>query len=143
MKNWPADAPQLPEAATKHTKAGAEAFVRHYIDVINYAWMKPKSGLIPQLSYKGCKFCASVENTTEELVKNGEWYTKTPVKIRSVKPAQKGEMGKWLVGVTITDTTAPIHNQQGKTGGRKAEATDTFYFALKWSDGWRSFGVTK
>lgn len=33
----PTEAPPLPEAATKPTRAGARAFIHHYIDLLNYA----------------------------------------------------------------------------------------------------------
>src|SRR5690606_11890846 len=40
------NAPALPRGARKHSLAGAEAFVRHYIDLLNYA---ANTGIVTEL----------------------------------------------------------------------------------------------
>ncbi len=41
--------PTLPAAAKEHTDAGAVAFVKYYLDVVNYAWTKPDAKILPRL----------------------------------------------------------------------------------------------
>ncbi|MGB3827777.1 MAG: DUF6318 family protein, partial [Ornithinimicrobium sp.] len=49
--------PELPDAATEQTEAGAEAFVQHYIDVLNYASQNPDSIDLATLNTADCSSC--------------------------------------------------------------------------------------
>ncbi|MFK5633297.1 MULTISPECIES: DUF6318 family protein [unclassified Ornithinimicrobium] len=49
--------PKMPEEAKEQTEAGAEAFVLHYIDLINYTGMHPEVGLLEQNSTNNCGTC--------------------------------------------------------------------------------------
>ncbi|GAA3802317.1 DUF6318 family protein [Nocardioides panacisoli] len=51
--------PRLPAAARTATKAGAEAFVRYYWDVVNYAQLTGDTRLLRGLHMPSCDACAS------------------------------------------------------------------------------------
>ncbi len=46
--------PELPEAAKAKTTAGAKAFVRYYVDILNYSWLI-WSTQTPWRSPHGCR----------------------------------------------------------------------------------------
>lgn len=54
-------APVLPDAATKPTRAGAEAFMRYFFEVYNHTYRSLDPTLIAGLSLPGCDFCAGVQ----------------------------------------------------------------------------------
>jgi len=64
-------APPLPPAATAHTKAGAIAFVRHYIDLINYTQATGDTGPIRTLESRQCSSCRSANNYIQRLYERG------------------------------------------------------------------------
>lgn len=53
-------APVLPEAATANTKAGAIAFVRHYVEVFNHAQATGVHAELEKLSSRDCDECEAV-----------------------------------------------------------------------------------
>lgn len=64
-------APPLPQAATAHTKAGAIAFVRHYIDLINYAQATGDTKPIRAVEGPHCSSCTSANGYVERLYARG------------------------------------------------------------------------
>ena len=69
---------QIPEAARAHTKAGAEAFVKFYLDRVNAAWTTPEAGLLTSLGDSGCLTCKAFEKEAAELVSKRHRYAKAP-----------------------------------------------------------------
>ncbi|WP_457253100.1 hypothetical protein [Pedococcus sp. P5_B7] len=69
---------QIPEAARAHTEAGAEAFVRFFLEQVNVAWTRPQSGLLPPLGDSGCLSCKGFEMEATELVAEHHRYAKAP-----------------------------------------------------------------
>lgn len=55
-----ADPPSLPLQATRNTKAGAAAFVRHWVSVLNYAGETGDTAELRSLSTRDCVRCAAL-----------------------------------------------------------------------------------
>ncbi|MCW2836497.1 MAG: hypothetical protein JWQ15_611, partial [Marmoricola sp.] len=53
-------APVMPAAARAKTKAGAEAFVRHYVDVLNYAGLSGDTQPLRRLHISICTRCEAI-----------------------------------------------------------------------------------
>jgi len=76
-------APTLPAAATKHTRAGAEAYVRYYVDVLNYTTTNGDPAALAKISPKDCLGCQSILKVARSnfesgsTVKGGLWTIKT------------------------------------------------------------------
>ncbi len=49
--------PELPEAAKAKTTAGAKAFVKYYVDVLNYSWDQLAPAPLAKASSKRCRPC--------------------------------------------------------------------------------------
>lgn len=74
----------IPAAARAHTPAGAVAFVRYFIERVNYAWTTPQPGAISALSEQACKSCADLEKTAGELALLRHRYDAPVVSVASL-----------------------------------------------------------
>lgn len=100
-------APALPEAATKNTKAGAIAFVRHYVRLINHAQATGDVGALRTASAKKCVSCRDAMQSIEELydsgghLEGGDW--------RSGRALASRNASGWLVTVRVTYGKQTVH----------------------------------
>lgn len=80
-------APPLPPAAQQHTKAGAIAFVRHYVDLINYAQETGDDQAVRRLSASGCNSCKSAARFMRHLrrtngsIEGGRWRVQSVLQV--------------------------------------------------------------
>jgi len=65
------EAPELPEAATEQSEAGAEAFVRYFVDVINHAQATGDAEAIAQVSEPDCGACTGFIDATNSAYESG------------------------------------------------------------------------
>lgn len=63
--------PELPERARSNTKAGAEAFLRHYIDLVNHAQATGETGALAAVDEAGCESCSSAIAAVKALYREG------------------------------------------------------------------------
>lgn len=74
----------IPAAAKVKSKAGAEAFARFYIDLINPAWMTPDPSLLEPFSSSSCASCLDLIRTATDLKSKGQRYDSKVVEIPAV-----------------------------------------------------------
>lgn len=67
----PSPSPTLPAAATQPTRAGAEAFFRHFMKVYEYSFTTMKSEALRSISSPDCKFCNSTIRALDEGYSKG------------------------------------------------------------------------
>lgn len=67
----PSRAPQLPALAKEESIAGAKAFVRFYMQAINYSWHARNGALLRQHSTVRCVSCRGLARTMDDLRTNG------------------------------------------------------------------------
>lgn len=104
---------QIPAAARAHTAAGAEAFVKFFMELVNAAWTTPQAGLLPELSDEGCLACKGFEETAANLVAKGQRYERTPASFASIRAIEGAPAGRQLVHVTGTQHRVDIVNRTG------------------------------
>jgi len=63
--------PALPDAATKPTQAGAEAFIEYYWDVVNYAQATGRAADLRKIESAGCDTCAQFAKDLRKLYRSG------------------------------------------------------------------------
>jgi uncharacterized protein DUF6318 len=69
--------PALPALASKPTKSGARAFVRHYIDLVNYTANSGRTGTLHHLVLAQCGDCLALEEkVTATYSAGGRFITK-------------------------------------------------------------------
>jgi hypothetical protein len=76
--------PNIPAAARAHTNAGAEAFVRYFIQRWNTAWTAPRAGILPPLCQSASKACAGYEEEALRLTKEGHRYDGDPLTVKFI-----------------------------------------------------------
>lgn len=89
--------PNIPAAARAHTPAGAEAFVRYYVERWNLAWTGPRAGILSPLCQASSKSCAANEETAARLKKTGHRYDGNPVTIKFIGVLDATDPNKYHV----------------------------------------------
>lgn len=97
----PTGAPVLPEAATQNTKAGAIAFVKHYIELINYAQATGDTAALAAVDSKACKSCANARNHLDQIYAAGGHITGGEFSVAVYQAVQNAAFGDWAVFVGL------------------------------------------
>jgi len=131
-------APTLPTAAKKHTRAGAEAYVRYYVDVLNHATATVDPPTLAKVTPKDCDGCQNILETlqgyadSDSVVKGGKWT------VNSSGRGYPHAGSEYSFVTTIDIAKQTITDGNGKTtkypGGHP-----NFTFETAWSasSGWR------
>jgi len=82
--NVPKIDPNIPAAARAHTPAGAEAFVKYFIQRSNEAWTGPHAGILAPLCQASAIACTGLERDATRLAKEGHHYDGDPVTIQFI-----------------------------------------------------------
>lgn len=137
-KSTEAGAPGVPKAARQHTKAGAEAFVRHYTDVINETSIHPKVGMLEPLAMDSCKSCDNQEKTVRELVRDDQRFTMRQMDVISTR-VLGGSTGTTQVELHGYEPNVDIVDNRGNSVESYPEVKNQgMVFELKWTpNGWR------
>ncbi|WP_137123117.1 DUF6318 family protein [Segeticoccus rhizosphaerae] len=133
-----AGAPGVPKAARQHTSKGAEAFARHYIDVINRTGQHPSLQPLHRLAQSGCKSCASFESGVKYMVKHHEHQTGPVFRINKSQVIEDPDKRSVRVRVELSELPIRVVDDQGKTQ-RKSHPRDSYLeFMTIWTaSGWR------
>ena len=73
--------PELPAAATEPTRKGAEAFVRYYVELINYAQATGVGDLM-LANARGCRGCENFADLFERTVQDGGFFDRAEWSVR-------------------------------------------------------------
>jgi hypothetical protein len=106
--------PKIPAAARANTPAGAEAFVRYFIDRWNDAWTGPHSGVLSPLCGTSSKSCAALEKTATRLTNAGHRYDGKPVTIKFVG-ASEASQGRASILANLRQERRSEIDTAGKT----------------------------
>lgn len=140
----PADPPVVPDAARAHTEAGAEAFVRFYIDQLNLAWTTPAMNLVSALSEPDCVSCATLEATTEQLVAKGQRYVSAPVSVRSAAAFGGAPSGQQLVHLVLQQHKVDVINAAGAIVTTDPPRDLNRNVVLKWrAEAWHVYAIAQ
>ncbi|WP_457253095.1 DUF6318 family protein [Pedococcus sp. P5_B7] len=105
---------QIPAAARAHTKAGAEAFVRFYMEQANRTWVEPNATLLPALSDSGCLSCKEIQKTAAELVRDGQHYVSDPVTVTRVAAFGGAPTGQQYVRLFMIQHKVEVVDSTGR-----------------------------
>lgn len=137
-------APTMPAEALANTKAGAVAFVRHYIDLLNFAQVTGRTDELAKLEDPNCVSCTKVSTYLSQIyagggaVQGGRWV------IQHISATRGPDDGTWVVevlGKFEPSTVVPSSGATPRTtqGG---PAPTTFYLrhtsqwtVTKWTRG--------
>jgi hypothetical protein len=128
-----AAASEVPAAARAHTPEGAEAFVRYFIDRVNFAWTTPEAGVISALSEAGCKSCVDLEKTASDLAKSQHRYDSPVVSVVTVT-SLASKPGTQTVLFVGTQRKANVVDADGRVLSSDPEQRSRRVFVLAWQD---------
>jgi hypothetical protein len=93
--------PAMPDAARANTRAGAIAFVRHYIELINYAQATGDVGALAAVEEGTCKSCSAASEGVRKhyesggAIKGGDWH------VRSANVVRNDAISGWVVDLVV------------------------------------------
>jgi hypothetical protein len=90
--------PTLPVEAGDGTRAGAEAFVQYYWDVVNYAQATGDVGLLRSLAQPSCTGCEGGAELIAKVYDRGGRITGPGYRVTGMEPA-RSPSGHWTVVV--------------------------------------------
>jgi len=123
-------APELPDAAMEDSKEGAVAFVRHYVDLINYAQETGDTAALAAASAEQCDECTRVASAISKLysagghIEGGLWRTGRYV-TQQVNPSED-----WFVAIKISYPSQVAYTP-GKKPRRFAGGSHSFDFQVR------------
>lgn len=129
--------PRLPAEATEQTEAGAEAFVAHYFDLLNYGTMTPDADALADTSTPQCQTCVAFQESLDTLAEN-EWRSDGPsVDLLSASATQTDE--EFSVDSTIAQINPAVLTSGDGVETAAGQPSDvSFTFRLVWTEaGWR------
>ena len=103
----------IPPAARAHTEAGAEAFVKFFMDEVSSSWTKPEAGLISPLGEPNCLACKSFEDTAKDLVSKSQRYESRPSTTVSADAADGGP--RQIVHLVLQQHEVNVVDSKGNT----------------------------
>lgn len=136
--------PPLPDAARKDTKAGAVAFVRHYVELINYAQATGDVGSLEKASSQDCDSCAAIAAKARAIygagghVSGGAWRTKPGHTLRN------GSVDGWTVDALVRYGPQDLVESAGASPRHLNGGATTFTFIISGRHGqWRVEDFTR
>ncbi len=133
--------PNVPAAARVNTDAGAEEFVKYYVQQINRALSGPDSTLLPRISMDSCKTCASINGSAAQLALNGQRYVGVPIVVERLGLTSKNNDRQVFVGVYGNQPPSRIVDSHGKTVRTGTLRIIAFEFELKFTDRWQTAAI--
>jgi hypothetical protein len=131
----PSQPPEMPALAREQSRAGAKAFVRHYVDVLNYSWVSMDPRLLTEFATPSCTICHRFSEIISRAGKHGgfqhggQWSVQRAYGLPSVDPDRLDLLvtvqinaGRWRP--TASDPVQTIER-----------STVTNQFSLQWVDG--------
>lgn len=95
--NVPAGAPALPEAARQQTPAGAEAFVRHWFTLLNYAYQSGEVDPFLATASEACRTCAALAGTVTAVYQRGNRISGGEITVKDISAANIKQAGTTIV----------------------------------------------
>ena len=133
---------QIPEAARAHTEAGAEAFVKFYMETANRAWVEPNATLLPPWSDSGCLSCKEIQKTAVALVRDGQHYESSPVTVTRVAAFDGAPKGQQYVRLFMTQHRVNVVDTAGKVVLTDPKQSLARTAGVIWKEtSWRMYGI--
>jgi hypothetical protein len=127
--------PELPDAARAKTTAGAKAFVKYYVDVLNYGYRYQDESALRKISATACKICQSFRRNIHHLKQSGGRQIGGSWRVLALDKVASDETGKEIL-------LATIHVARGKARLNKDDpykpihsSTSFYEFHVTWSTG--------
>lgn len=111
------DVPELPDVAQENTLAGAEAFIRHYIELLNYASHTGDTDALEAVSDQDCAGCSHYADLYKETYSRGGFYKKGEWVTQKQVFSQRLEDGTVRL-IAIVDTKKLIYRKDASSSAK-------------------------
>jgi hypothetical protein len=95
-------APAMPDAAKANTKAGATAFVRHYIDLINYAQQSGDVRALAAVEAPACGSCKSGRSYITDVYNAGGHIDGGDLSVKIYSALRNASIAGWTIDATLS-----------------------------------------
>ena len=130
--------PTVPAAARANTSAGAEAFARFYLELVNEAWMRPDPDLLRPYVLSSCRTCANDIRTAADLRRRGQRYGGKAASLGTSVVAPEHARGQRTVQIVMRQLRQHIYDKQGRVVERVPSSTAVVEVTVsRASDLWR------
>lgn len=119
----------------KRTKAGAVAFVKHWVDVFNEAGATGDTSELREISAAGCKSCLGYAGMIDNLYESGGHLRSDGWTVREAGVAPGVSLNKMLVGTRIERSIETIIRNSGERD-RYPGGSASYSAFPRWRDGW-------
>lgn len=129
--------PTLPPEAEEQTEAGADAFVRYYLEYFDYLRQNPDAGDLSQYAGPDCAACDAFESQIFSFTDNASHYEGSSLSITSSRTFSLGR--QFSSEVVMREAPSKIIDDKGSLI-RNTPPSDgvAALFTLEWVDGgWR------
>ncbi len=107
--------PKMPEAAKKETKAGLEAFMRYWLDVLYYSYQTGDTQALDQISGPDCLACNQANETITPGNDKGRWLVGGEVNILSSQSNfKKTDEGNYQLIVKFRQIPIQVYSSSGE-----------------------------
>lgn len=131
-------APSLPPEAEGTSPTAAKAFVRHYVDLVNYAMATGDTGPISNLSLSSCNTCMAIISRIDDVYSSGGRLAGAGWKVRTVSPVTTPARDSHLIAVGIDISGQVAYESGGATPSQSPNTRGNLDFHLvKRPSGWR------
>jgi hypothetical protein len=93
--------PVMPDAAKANTKAGAIAFVRYYVELINHAQATGETDGTTRVEDRSCNSCTRVRRTVEDIYTSGGRIDGGAWNVTITSASRRPDLGAWSVFTTV------------------------------------------
>lgn len=133
-QNWPK--PPLPDEAREQSKAGAEAALTHWWEMVEYAKLTLKPDAIASHSTDDCLGCAKQAASVAAAVDEDVWYTDVDIEVDRVALTQKAN-DRYTGGVIVDSGAFEVFTEEGHYQTTPASndqpwATEVIYQNGRW-----------
>ncbi|GAA1411546.1 hypothetical protein AUR04nite_01690 [Glutamicibacter uratoxydans] len=130
--------PKMPDEAKKNSPSGAEAFVKYYVDLINYVSETNDTKEIKKVTSRHCKECAiSIIDPADYSKKINEWQVGGKYKFTIIDTYQP-EKSNVIITTIFTSTPFRTYQNPKEVIGEYSKVSPTYgTFQVRFNDGWK------
>lgn len=126
-------APVMPALARENTRAGAKAFVRHFVDTLNYGYLTGDAGAASEIAAPDCAVCNALTENIRRIHRRGGGQVGGEWTVTRLDPLASGDRSELIfvgrVEIAKGSTRATRHSATKPIRPK----TDYFEFHVSWS----------
>ena len=130
--------PRLPHAARGTGESAARAFVRFWLDTLNYAIESGDSSALQSISSQKCQECGRIAKTIDDIYDRGGQLSGGTWRMRSLRPLPLDRGADWAGYVTAAVSEQKVTEADDGDGRAYEPGLGYMYtYAAKDRDSWR------